>query len=274
MADRVARLAWDARAFTILAAMWVRVGWSYRTSFVVLTVSSLVITGVDFVAIVIMFANVDALGGFGLGQIGFLYGATAVCLGLADLAVGNVERLGRRVRLGTFDAMMVRPVGVFAQMCADEFAFRRVGRIAQGAAVLAWSLSVVDIDWGPARLAMLLSMLVCGAAIFLALFVLGATFQFASGDASEVANAFTYGGNTMTEYPLTIFPTEVGKSLTFVFPIAFTNWYSCLYLLDRTDPFGAPAWFALLPLPVGAVMVALALTVWRAGVRTYTSTGS
>ena len=274
MADRVARIAWDLRAFTILAGMWVRVGWSYRTSFVVLTVSSLVITGVDFVAIVIMFANVDALGGFGLGQIGFLYGATAVCLGLADLAVGNVERLGRRVRLGTFDAMMVRPVGVFAQMCADEFAFRRVGRIAQGAAVLAWSLSVVDIDWGPARLAMLVSMLVCGAAIFLGLFVLGATFQFVSGDASEVANAFTYGGNTMTQYPLTIYPTEVVKALTFLVPVAFVNWYPALFILDVPDPFGLPDWLRFAAPVAALVLCTLSALAWRTGVRHYRSTGS
>ena len=34
------------------------------------------------------------------------------------------------------------------------------------------------------------------------------------------------------------------------------------------------AWFALLPLPVAAIMVALALLAWRTGVRKYTSTGS
>ena len=42
-----------------------------------------------------MFTNVDSLGGFGLGDIAFLYGATSICLGLADFTLGNVERLGR-----------------------------------------------------------------------------------------------------------------------------------------------------------------------------------
>ena len=275
MAERLAqRLSWDARTFAILAAMWIRVSWSYRTSFVILTLSSFVITAVDFAAIVIMFTNVDVLGGFGLGQIAFLYGATSLCLGLADLVVGNVERLGRRIRLGTFDAMMVRPVGVFAQVCADEFALRRIGRIAQGAAVFAWSLTVVDVDWDPARLAMLVSMLVFGTAIFLGLFVLGATFQFVSSDASEVANAFTYGGNTMTQYPLTIYPTEVVKSLTFLVPVAFVNWYPALFILDVPDPFGLPAALQFAA-PVAAFLLCLlAALAWRSGVRHYRSTGS
>ena len=93
MADRLAaRGGEDLRAFAILAAMWVRVSWTYRTSFLVMTAASLVITGIDFVVILVMFSNVDQLGGFGLGQIAFLYGATALCLGIGDLVVGNVER--------------------------------------------------------------------------------------------------------------------------------------------------------------------------------------
>jgi ABC-2 type transport system permease protein len=275
VAERLsARWGADLRAFAILATMWVRVSWTYRTSFVVMTAASFVITGIDFVAILVMFGNVDALGGFGLGQIAFLYGATAVCLGIADVVVGNVERLGRHVRLGTFDAMMVRPVGVFAQVCANEFALRRLGRIAQGVLILAWSLTVVDVTWDPARVAMLGSLVVCGTAIFLGLFVLGASFQFVSTDASEVANAFTYGGNTMTQYPLTIYPTEVVKALTFLVPVAFVNWYPALFILDVPDPLGLPEWLRFAA-PVAAVAVcSLAALAWRTGVRRYRSTGS
>jgi len=275
VADRLAaRPGDDLRAFTILAAMWIRVSWTYRTSFLVMTAASFVITGIDFVAILVMFSNVDELGGFGLGQIAFLYGATALCLGIGDLVVGNVERLGRLVRLGTFDAMMVRPVGVFAQVCANEFALRRLGRVAQGTAILLWSLTVVDITWDPARVAMLGSLVVCGTAIFVGLFVLGAAFQFVSSDASEVANAFTYGGNTMTQYPLTIYPTEVVKALTFLVPVAFVNWYPALFILDVPDPFGLPGWLRFAA-PVAPVAVcSLAALAWRGGVRRYRSTGS
>ena len=127
-----------------------------------------------------MFTNVDALGGFGARpRSPSCTARTALCLGLADLLVGNVERLGRRIRLGTFDAMMIRPVGVFAQMCADEFALRRLGRITQGAVVLVWSLTVRRrrLDAGAGRDDRR-SMVVCGTAIFVALFVLGAAFQF------------------------------------------------------------------------------------------------
>ncbi len=268
------RLARDLRGFGLLAGMWVRVSWSYRTSFLLLMAGTLVLTGIDFLAILVLFSNVDRLGGFGVGEVAFLYGATAIGLGVGDLVIGNVERLGHRIRLGSFDAMLVRPVGVFVQMCADEFALRRLGRIAQGMAVFGWSLSVVDVAWDPARVAVTVSMLVCGSVIFASLFVLGATFQFVSADGSEVANAFTYGGGTITQYPLTIYPAELVRTLTFAVPVAFVNWYPALFVLDRPDPFGLPAALQLASPVAAVVLAALAAAAWRTGVRSYRSTGS
>ena len=78
----------------------------------------------------------------------------------------------------------------------------------------------------------------------------------------------------MTQYPMTIFPREVLKGLTFVFPVAFVNWYPCLFLLGRPDPFGMPSWFAFLSPVVAALTLLVAGLAWRAGVRHYTSTGS
>jgi ABC-2 type transport system permease protein len=267
-------VAESLRSFWLLALMWVRVDMTYRTSFVVMTLASLVITGIDFVGIVVMFANVDALGGFGLGEIAFLYGGTALCLGVADLVVGNIERLGSRIRMGSVDAMMVRPVSLFVQVCADQFAFRRIGRILQGLAVFAWSFTVVDVDWTPARVLMVPWIVVFGTLIFTALFVMGGAFQFVSTDGSEAANAFTYGGNTLTQYPLTIYPAAAVKAMTFLVPVAFVNWYPSLYVLDRPDPLGLPVAMQFASPVAAFALCALAALAWRAGVRRYRSTGS
>ncbi len=121
---------------------------------------------------------------------------------------------------------------------------------------------------------MVLALVVFGTMIFLALFTLGAAFQFWTTDASQAANAFTYGGNTITQYPLTIYPTELVKALTFLIPIAFVNWYPSLYILDHPDPFGLPDAMQFAS-PVAAFALFLpAAAIWRTGVRRYRSTGS
>ena len=268
------RLLWGARAYVLVATMWIRAALTYRTSFVILTLTNLVMSSLDFVAIVVMFTNIDSMAGFSIAEIAFLYGGTSLALGVADLLLGNIERLGTRIRMGTFDAMMVRPVPLFAQSCADEFSLRRLGRIAQGAAIFGWSIAVLPVDWSPAKVLMLPYLVVCGTLIFVALFTLGAAFQFWSTDGSEVANAFTYGGNTMTQYPLTIYPPQVVKVLTFLVPVAFVNWYPSLFVLDRPDPFGLPSELQFASPVAAGVLCLLAWWAWHSGVRRYRSTGS
>jgi ABC-2 type transport system permease protein len=270
----VSRLSNAVRAYLLLSAMWIRVSMTYRTSFAVLTVGQFLVTGLDFVGIAVMFASVDALGGFSLWEVAFLYGGSALCLGIADLLLGNIERLGLRIRLGTFDAMLIRPVPAYVQMCADEFALRRLGRITQAAVVFAISLQRIDVDWSLARVAMIPYLLVFGSVIFLAVFTVGAAVQFWTADASEVANAFTYGGSTLAQFPMTIYPAEAVKALTFVVPITFVNWYPSLYILGRADPLGLPGAVRFASPVAAAALVAVAAVVWRTGVRRYRSTGS
>jgi ABC-2 type transport system permease protein len=275
VAERLtARLRHGLRGYGLLASMWVRVSMSYRTSFVILALGQFLMTGLDFVGILIMFSAVDVLGGFSLAEVAFLYGGAGLCLGLADLILGNIERLGHKIRVGSFDVMLVRPVPVYAQMCADEFAIRRLGRVTQAGLVFAWSVTALDLSWGLTRVVMVLYLVVFGTAIFLAIFTMGAAFQFWTADASEAANAFTYGGNTLAQFPLTIYPTEAIRALTFLVPIGFVNWYPSLYILDHPDPLGLPAVMQFASPVAAGVLALLAWWMWRSGVRRYQSTGS
>jgi ABC-2 type transport system permease protein len=264
--------SFSVRSYVDIAALWVRASWAYPTSFVLMTISGFLITGLDFVALWLMFTHLDALGGFTLMQIALLYGASGVGLRVADLLIGSVEQIGIHVRTGRLDQMLTKPVPLLVQICADNFSLRRLGQISQAVFVLA--VACVHVDWTPLRVVVAVSMVVSSGVIFFGLFVAFSCVQFWTTDASEFANAFTYGGNTMTQYPMTVFPREVVKGLTFLVPLAFVNWYPCLYLLDRPDPFGMPSWFAVLSPVVALLALSVGALAWRAGVRHYTSTGS
>ncbi|MET9439869.1 ABC transporter permease [Streptomyces sp. NPDC006610] len=254
--------------------MWVRSTMAYRASFAMTTLGNFLATGLDFVAILLMFSRVDALGGYSLPEIAFLYGLTNLAFGFADLAIGSAERLGRRVRDGTLDTLLVRPAPVLAQVCADRFALRRLGRIVQASLVLGYALASLDVDWTPAKVLLMPVMVVSGCGIFCAVFVAGAAFQFVAQDASEVQNAFTYGGTTMLQYPPTVFGRELVRGVTFVLPLAFVNWVPAAYVLGRPYPLWLPEWVAFAPPLVAVGCGALAGAAWRAGLRSYRSTGS
>lgn len=260
------------RRYVDISALWIRAAMSYRGSFVALLVASFLIQFIDFVAIWIFFGHVDTLGGFGLREVALIYGATGFGIGIGDLVTGSVERIGTYVRTGELDTMMTRPVPLLVQVCAHQFAIRRLSRILQAAAVLAYGASAVD--WTASRVLVAVGMVASSGVIFFALFIGLACIQFWTADASEAANAFTYGGNTLAQYPLTVYPAELVKALTFLLPIAFVNWYPCLYLLGRPDPFGLPQWLQFCSPVAAGALLALALLAWRTGVRRYASTGS
>ncbi|MFB6776772.1 ABC transporter permease [Streptomyces sp. NPDC056352] len=268
------RLVEGVRAYGLIVAMWLRSTMAYRASFAMTAFGNFAATGFDFVAILLMFAHVDELGGYTLPEIALLYGASGTAFGLADLVLGSMDRLGRRVRDGTLDTLLVRPVPVLAQVAADRFALRRLGRITQGLLVLGYGLAVLDIAWTPLKVVMIPLMLLSGAAIFGAVFVGGAAFQFFAQDAAEVQNSFTYGGNTLLQYPPTVFAKDLVRGVTFVVPLAFVNWLPALYVLGREYPLGLPEWVAFLPPVVAGVCWALAGAAWRAGLRSYRSTGN
>jgi ABC-2 type transport system permease protein len=265
-------VAANVRGYRDIAVMWTRAALSYPSSFWMMTFSAFVVGSLDFVGIWIMFHTVDSLGAWDLKEIAFLYGATGFGLAVADLVVGRVERLGQLIRTGRLDTMFLRPLPLLTQVCADEFAIRRLARITQ--AVLVLGAACFFVTWTPAKVVVTLSMLVSASVIFFAIFIGFACVQFWTVDASEVANAFTYGGNTFTQYPLSVYPREVVAGLTLVVPLAFVNWYPALFVLGRDDPFGFPEWLRFASPLAALALMSLALLVWRLGVRHYTSTGS
>ncbi|MEV6736804.1 ABC transporter permease [Streptomyces sp. NPDC051104] len=262
------------RAYFLITAMWIRSTVAYRASFLMTTFGNFAGTALDFVAITLMFSRVDRLGGYGLPEVAFLYGLSTTAFGLADLAIGSMDRLGRRVRDGTLDTLLVRPAPVLAQVAADRFALRRLGRVTQGALVLGYAVTVLDVSWTPLRVLMVPLTLLSGGVIFCAVFVAGGAFQFVAQDASEAQNAFTYGGTTLLQYPPTVFAKELVRGVTFVLPLAFVNWLPALYVLGRPYPLDLPSWVAFTSPLVAVGCCALSGLAWRAGLRSYRSTGS
>ncbi|MFF5206132.1 ABC transporter permease [Streptosporangium sp. NPDC000396] len=260
------------RTYLLLAWTWLRASAQYPGPLIVMTLGSFAVNALDVAAIWIIFEHTGSLGGFNRAEVMFLYGTAGLSFGLADMAFGNVDRLSRHIRAGTFDTMLIRPVSAFVQMATDRFGVHRFGRLAQAVAVLGIALPRLDVAWS--RAWMIPLMIVCGVVIFTSIFTIGGALQFLLTDAPEVSNAFTYGGSTLTQYPLSVYRGDLVKGVTFIVPLAFVNWQPALFVLDRQDPFGLPYWLRFAaPLAALGLAVAAALA-WRTGIRRYRSTGS
>lgn len=71
-----------------------------------------------------------------------------------------------------------------------------------------------------------------------------------------------------------MFALDLVRGATFVLPLAFVNWLPASYVLGRPYPLDLPGWVAFTPPLAAAACCALAGLAWRAGLRSYRSTGS
>jgi ABC-2 type transport system permease protein len=115
---------------------------------------------------------------------------------------------------------------------------------------------------------------VSGMAIYAGVWVAVASVAFWAVDSIEFANAFTYGGSFLSQYPVNIFGSWLRRLVIFVVPLAFVVYFPALYVLDKDDPLGFPRAVQFAPPLVALATWLVGAAVWRTAVRHYRSVGA
>ena len=247
---------------------------AYRASFWMQIASYFVVHASEVLALFAMFYRFDTMGGWTLAEVAFLHGVAMIAFSLADTLVVGLNSVPAQIRQGEFDRVLIRPMSSWQQSIVSEVSLRHLGQFIQGAIVLTWALTRLDIDWSPSRLAVLAMIFASGMALFAALFTVEAILSFWTVNSVEAINAFTYGGSDLAQFPLHIFERGLRVLFLWIVPVGFVSYYPALYILDKPDPLGNPGWFLMLGPPIIAVFCLLVAWGWRHGIRHYRSTGS
>ena len=267
-------LADDAILYLRLVRARLRAQLQYRGSFVTMVVVSFLGMGTELVAVVFLLHAFGDIAGWDVGEIALLYGLAGTAFGLSEIVAAGFDLFPTTIRRGEFDQVLLRPAGVLTQVMAADFQLRRISRIAQALIALALAARWTSIDWTLAKVLYLPLVIVCGAVMFVSIFMLGATLCFWTVESIEMINSLTNGGNELTSYPMPIYHELMQRVFTFVIPLVFVSYVPALYLLDRPEARDWPSWLPLLP-PIAAVLLAVVARVtWGFGVRHYRSTGS
>jgi len=262
------------RLYFRLIGAQIRSEMQYRASLIAETLGAFLVTALDFAAIVILLGRFQGIGGWSLAEVAFLYGASSISFTLAELNAGGYDYFDRIVVRGDFDRLLIRPLDPFFQMLTEAWPLRRFGRLFQGLIAFLYAMFTLRPAWDAFHWGFLIAMIAGGMLFFLAILIIGSTACFWSPQTSELTNIFSYGGQFMTSYPMSIYERWMREVFTFVIPIAFVSYYPALYLLDKPDPFGLPAWLPFLAPFAAVAMFAIALAFWRFGVQHYQSTGN
>jgi len=200
----------------------------------------------------------------------FLYGFSLVPLGFFNVVSWNLYEFGELYIIeGRFDRVLLRPVYTLFQVIFEKFRLESLQEVVTGCLVLGVCLRRMHLVLGTLDYFWLVVMVVCGAAIYLAVFLIltSVSFWFEDrvGIVPPVFNMLNFG-----RYPLTIYNVFIQFMLSWIIPFAFASFYPTTHFLGRNTFAG---YFHLVPV-VAMGFSGLAVLVWNRGVANYSSTGT
>jgi ABC-2 type transport system permease protein len=247
----------------------------YPAAALMRTASQFAATAIEMIAVWALFHRFGSVQGWSLGEVALFYGLVNIMFAIADALGRGFEVLGTEfVRSGDFDRLLLRPRPLTLQLMGHDFRISRLGRLLQGALVVALATQQAGIEWSAATLALAAFAVVGGVALFFGVLVLQGTLSIWTVESLEIANVLTYGSVQAAQYPLALYAAWFRRLLTFGVPVACVSYYPVLAILGRADPLGAPAWVGWVSPLAGFVFLWASFGAWRLGLRHYASTGS
>lgn len=278
--------------YFLLVGARIRSQMQYRISFIFDLLANFLSSFMDLAALIIIFTHTPALKGWNLVETALLFGLTNTSFALAEMIGGGFDLFQLLIREGSFDQMLVRPLGHFFQVMTNEFVLRRFGRLTQGLVIVGVALhqiltSETSISGSVAEcvsrtagdtaimVLLLLPVIAGGALFYMALFITQATTAIWTVEGLEVFNIITYGGNEVLSHPLDVFHPALRRFFTYILPMAFINYIPVAAIIGKPlTAVGVPPWTAWFSPLFGLLAFLLARRFWDYGVRHYQSTGS
>lgn len=253
--------------------MLLRSATQYRASFVMQTLSQVIMTGGDLMAVLVLMDRFTALGQWTADEILFFFGVMQVPFALCEFLNRGLGTFSGMIVRGGFDTLLLRPKSLLLQVICSQLDPRRIGSVVIGAAALAVSSAHMSLRWTWGSALLLLSAVLGTLLMLTGLFILEAVINIFSVRAVEAVNILTYGGRAACQYPVDIYPKPLRVLFTYIAPIALCLHLPVSVILGK-PLMNVPAWVACLGPLVGVAFFLMMTQVWRLGVRHYRSTGT
>ena len=246
----------------------------YRGSFFIYTLTMVGFYGAQISVIGFMVNRFKHIGGWEAGEIAFLYGLLVLAQGIVGALFAGLHDFSSFVREGTFDRVLLRPLSPLLQIITMRFEAHGVANMILGIAALFVAQQFVDIRWSPASVSVLAVTVLGGAMILASIRIIVGATAFFTVSTEGLQHLIVFSSREFLLYPIEIYSKPVKFFLTFLFPIAFINFYPAHYFLEKSSASIIHPYFIFMTLPVGCLLMILALFYWKFGVRHYASTGS
>ena len=249
-------------------AVHLKTAMAYKGSFLLSCVGQLLITINVFLGVKFLLDRFGNVGGYRLPELTLCYSVILLSCSLAECFGRGFDAFPKILSGAQFDRILVRPRGVIFQVLCQDIKPSVISRVVQGILMLIYGITSGPVHWTMGRAFTLGAMILCGSALFFALFLLNAGLCFFTMEGLEVMNIFTDGAREYGKYPFGIYGKGVLWITTLLVPLALVQYWPLQYLLDR-----GPWQYGLLPF-LSLLFLIPVYFFWKFGVAHYRSTGS
>lgn len=246
----------------------------YRGSFIMYILTIMGFYSAQIGVLWVMVNKFNKIGTWNAGEVAFLYSLLVIATGVVSALFSGFLEFSDFVRQGTFDRVLLRPLSPLFSILAMRFEPGGLANIVLGVVAFVTADRLVHIQWSPEAILMLVLVLSGGVMIMGAIRIIIAATAFYTISNEGMQHLFVFSSREFLLYPVDIYNRPVRFALTFLFPLAFINFYPAHYFLNKSaDSLFHPA-FVYFTFPVGLLCMILAIVFWRRAVVRYASTGS
>lgn len=250
-------------------AIHVKSAMQHKTSFFLLMTGQFLISLNVFLGVYFMMKRFHQVNGFTYPQVLLCFSLSLMAFTLAETFFRGFDTFHQMIGNGEFDRILVRPRGSIFQVLCSRIELTRLGRLLQSAVMLVWAVPGSGVDWEPLKILLAILMVLCGAVIFMGIYLVYAGTCFFTLEGLEIFNILTDGAREYGKYPVGVYGKTVLTLCTYLVPFALFQYYPFLYLIGQTHDLKV----MLLP-PLACLFLAPCLLVWKTGLSRYRSTGS
>ena len=264
-----------ARLLTVIPALvrtFVRSKTEYPGAMILGWLSQFAAYGSMYTAISLILARFGTLGGWAWPEMALLlaFHLLAYSLG-ASLSFVQFRDMEDKVRLGTVDAILVKPISPWVYVVFSGLNIGYAGHIVLAIGLMAWSLTQVDVAWTPLLALFFVACLASAAMIVAAVMTMIGATALVWVKSNHLYQIF-FGFWELARYPLNIFPLPLQVLMLTLAPLAFLAYVPVAATLGKPVPLIGD-WAAPASLLMGPLCVLLAVLHWRWCLRNYQGAG-
>lgn len=234
----------------------------YRANFVLQLVTSALSLTTGLIAISLVYAQTDELGGWTEPELLVVMGVHILLGGvIGSLIQPNMRHLMEEVEDGTFDLVLTRPADAQLLVSIRNFRVWRLVDVILGLVVIGNGAASLGVT--PWRAAGFVLAAVLGMIVMYCVWLVLTTFAFRIVRADSFTELFD-GMYQAGRWPVSIYPTWLRGTLTFLIPLALAVTVPAETLTSRLGPTSL-----LIGLGATALVVSVTRWIWTANLKRY-----